>query len=266
MGAAAAIPMVASAGLSLASMGMKAGSDVMAGQAKSQELQVKAQNYLLDASTKATNYELQGTAAAANARYQGEAQKEQFGITSSQDLMQASEADTAAKFGDLRAAMTDAGAREGLASTLGNIATIRAAGGVDLSSPDTQALMGHATKVAELNRTASEASINAQTAAERAGADYLRQASAFALTQGAKAGAMGEYNAKVAETFADFNKTSALTYGAYNAEAAKSAAGTAETMGFMNAGGDILGGLGKAFGAGGFGLGGASPSGGSAAP
>jgi hypothetical protein len=93
------------------------------------------------------------------------------------------------------------------------------------------------TGVSDLNRTASMASIKAQTAQERASADYLKQASDFALLQGAKAREMGEFNAKSAET-----------YGAYNADAAHSLGDTAVTLGFMNATTDVLGGIGKAFG------------------
>lgn len=238
-------------GLSLASLGMKAGSDVTAGYAKQQELGIKSQDFLLDASAKSTNYELQGASAAANARFSGEQQQAQFGITSSQDLMQAGQADTAAEFGKLQSDMTDAGARDNLRTMLGNITTMRAAGGADLTSPTTAALEGHVTGIANMNRTAAEASINAQTATEKASADYLRQASAFALTQGQSAAAMGEYNAKNAETYADYNAKQSLAYGQYNADAATGLGNTAATLGFMNAGTDILGGLGKAFAAGG---------------
>lgn len=247
---------------------MKGASDVATGYGKQQEYGIKAQDYLLDASSKATNYQLQGASAATNARLQaaatatnarfsGQQQQAQFGITSSQDLMQASQADTAAEFGKLQADMTDAGARDQLRTMLGNITTARAAGGADLTSPTTAALEGHVTGISDMNRTAAEASINAQTATEKASADYLRQASEFALTQGQSAAAMGEYNAKTAEaygdynaktaeTYADYNAKQSLAYGQYNADAAKGLGSTAVTLGYMNAATDVLGGLGKA--------------------
>lgn len=238
------------AGLSVASLGMKAGSDVATGYAKKQEYDVKAQNYLLESSAKATNYELQATSAATNYRYQGQQQQTQFDITSGQDLMQASQATTAAEFGDLQASMTDAGARRQLSQTLGNITTMRAAGGADFTSPTTAALEGNVTGVSDLNRTAAMASIKGQTAQERAAADYLKQASDFALTQGANARAMGEYNATTAETYGKYNAETTRQYGAYNADAAHSLGDTAVTLGYMNASTDVLGGLGKMFGSG----------------
>jgi hypothetical protein len=238
------------AGLSVAALGMKAGSDVAAGQAKKQEYGVKSADYLLESSAKATNYELQATSAATNYRYQGQQQEAQFDITSGQDLMQASHATTAAEFGDLQASMTDAAARRGVNQTLGNITTMRAAGGADLSSPTTAALEGNITGVSNLNRSAAVASINAQSAEERASAAYLKQASDFALTQGASARAMGEYNATTAETYGKYNADTTRAYGEYNAKAASSLGDTAATLGYLNAGTDILGGLGKMFGSG----------------
>jgi len=238
------------AGASVASLGMKAGSDVASGYAKKQEYDVKAQNALLESGAKATNYELQAASAATNYRYQGAQQEAQFGITSAQDTMQASQHETAADFGELQAGMTDAAARRTLSTTLGNISTMRAAGGADLSSPTTAALMGDVTGVSNMNRTAAVASIKGQVGEERAAAEYLRQASDFALTQGSSAKAMGEYNAATAEKYGKFNADTTRLYGQYNADAAHGLGDTAVTMGYMNAATDILGGIGKAFGSG----------------
>lgn len=238
------------AGASVASLGMKAGTDVASGLAKQQEYGVKSTDYLLESSAKATNYELQATSQATNYRYQGEQQQAGFDITSGQDLMQASQADTAAQFGELQASMTDAGARRTLNTTLGNITTMRAAGGADFTSPTTAALEGNVTGVSNLNRTAALASINAQTGEEKAASAYLKQASDFALTQGASAAAMGEYNAKTAETYGKYNADTTRAYGQYNADAATGLGNTAATLGVMNAGTDILGGLGKMAGSG----------------
>ncbi len=212
--------------LSVASLGMKAGSDIASGFGTQQQDEVKAQNYDLQGQTQSTNY-----------LFQGRQQQAQFGITSTQDLMKAGEADTAADFGKVQADMTDAAARDQLNKTLGNISVIRTAGGADLTSPTTAALEGHVTDIANMNRNAAVGSINTQSASERAAADYLRQASAFALMQGKEAGDMGKYNADTA-----------LSFGEYNAGAARAAGDNAVTMGFLNAGGDVLGGLGKAYG------------------
>jgi hypothetical protein len=198
--AASAAPIV---GTSLASLGLKAGADVAAGEATQQQDNVKA----------------------INAQYQGIQQQSQFAVQSSQDLMHAGENETAAEFGKLQATLTDAAARENLTKTLGNISVTRAAGGADLTSPTTAALEGHVTNIADINREASEASINTQTAMEKASADYERQASAYALIQGNAAAGMGQFNA--------------------NADVA--AGNTSASMGWFNAATDILGGLGKAF-------------------
>jgi hypothetical protein len=200
MGAAAAPIAV---GSSIASLGLKAGADITSGYATQQQDNVKA----------------------INAQYQGIQQKTQFDIQSGQDLMKASEEDTAAGFGKLQASMTDAAARENLTKTLGNISVTRAAGGADLTSPTTAALEGHVTDIANLNTEASEASINAQTAEEKAAADYNKQAAAYALVQGNAAGAMGQFNAS----------------------ADVAAGNTSASMGYLSAATDILGGLGKAF-------------------
>jgi hypothetical protein len=183
--------------------------------------QSDATNYELKGNADATNYKLQGDTAAQNYRYQGKTQQQQFGVQSTEDLIRAGEADTAANFGDLQASMTDAGARQQLATALGNIATIRAAGGADFTSPTTAALMGRATGISDLNREAAVSSINAQTAEERASASYLRQASEFALTQGRDAATMGEFNASTAERFGDYNANEARTFADFNSGVAK---------------------------------------------
>lgn len=198
MGAAAA-----ASGASVASLGLKAGGDVLSGQATQAEDAVKAQNYL----------------------FQGQSQQEQFDIQSTGDIIQATGNETAAEFGTLQAKLVDVADRQNLVNTLGNISTITAAGHDDMTSPTTAALLGHATDDEELNRTSSEASINAQTAEETSAADYETQSANFALLQGASANEFGEYNAA----------------------AATNAGNIAATMGWINAGSDVLGGLGKAF-------------------
>jgi hypothetical protein len=80
--------------------------------------------------------------------------------------------------------MTDAAARRNLSTTLGNITTMRAAGGADFTSPTTAALEGNVTGVSDLNRTAAMASIKGQTAQERASADYLQTGVRFCAAPG----------------------------------------------------------------------------------
>jgi hypothetical protein len=195
----------AGSGLSVASLGLKGGSDIVSGFATQQLDQQKA----------------------INALFQGEQQQAQFGIQSSQDIIQATGNETAAEFGKLQSDLTDASARQSLTQTLGNISVTRAAGGADLTSPTTAALEGHVTDIANINREAAVSSINAQTAEESAAAAYERQAANYALVQGNAAGAMGQFN-----------------YNSYN-----NAGNVAASMGILSGATDILGGLGKAFAA-----------------
>jgi hypothetical protein len=137
-------------GASIASLGLTAAGDVMAGYAKQAEYQTKATNYAVEGQTKATNYLLQGQSQAtnyllkgqtdsANYLYEGAAKKAEYGLEASKDEMLADQADRAADFGRLQAGLTDVTLREDLNRTLGNIETIRAAGRVDPSSPTTAA-------------------------------------------------------------------------------------------------------------------------------
>lgn len=160
-------------GSSVASLGMKAGSDILGGESAKQQHDTRATNYL----------------------YQGQREKAQFGIQSQQDIIAAEGNETAAEFGKLQASLTDASARENLTKTLGNISVTRAAGGADLTSPTTAALEGHVTEIADINREAAETSISSQTAQEKAAANYERAAAAFALKQGQASEAMGQFNA-----------------------------------------------------------------------
>ena len=117
-----------------------------------------------------------------------------LGLTVAGDLMggsakqaendyQAARLEEAAQFGKTQAALTDAVMRENLNNTLGNIQAVRAAAGIDPTSPTTAAMMNMNADTAERQRLAKVGSINAQTAEQEASAKYLREAGDFAVTQ-----------------------------------------------------------------------------------
>lgn len=103
--------------------------------------------------------------------------------TQASDEFQASRLEQAAAFGKTQAALTDSTMRENLNITLGNIETVRAAAGIDPTSPTTGALMGQSTDRANMQRMAAVGTIRSQNAEDIASANYLRQAGDFAVTQ-----------------------------------------------------------------------------------
>ncbi|MCK1445428.1 hypothetical protein IVB43_23875 [Bradyrhizobium sp. 48] len=96
---------------------------------------------------------------------------------------QADRAERAAQFGELQATLTDTTMRENLNTTLGNIQAVRAAAGIDPTSPTTAALMDQSSSRSERQREAAVGTLKAQSAEDRASADYLRKAGDFAVTQ-----------------------------------------------------------------------------------
>ena len=103
--------------------------------------------------------------------------------TKSSDDFQAARAERAAEFGKLQATLTDTTMRENLTSTLGNIDAVRAAAGIDPTSPTTAALEGRSTMLSDRQRMAAVGSIRSQAAEDEASAKYLREAGDFAVTQ-----------------------------------------------------------------------------------
>lgn len=103
--------------------------------------------------------------------------------TQAADDFQADRAQRAAEFGQTQAALTDTTMRENLNSTLGNIDAVRAAAGIDPSSPTTAALRARSTQLSDRQRMAAVGSIKAQSAEDLASADYLRKAGDFAVKQ-----------------------------------------------------------------------------------
>lgn len=103
--------------------------------------------------------------------------------TQAADDFQADRAARAAKFGETQAALTDTTYRENLNTTLGNIEAVRAAAGIDPTSPTTAAIMDKNAGLSDRQRMAAVGSIKAQNAEDLASADYLRKAGDFAVTQ-----------------------------------------------------------------------------------
>jgi hypothetical protein len=113
-------------------------------------------------------------------------------VTKSQGInaanqFQADQADRAAEFGRLQAGLTDTTMRERLNTTIANIDAIRASGNVDPSSPTTAAVEDWNRMISDRQRTAAVLSQRGQADADSASARYLRQAGAYALTQGTNA-------------------------------------------------------------------------------
>jgi hypothetical protein len=107
----------------------------------------------------------------------------QGSATQAADDFKADRAQRAAEFGQVQATLTDVTMRENLNTTLGNIETIRAAAGIDPTSPTTAALMDRSEQLSDRQRMAAVGSQRAQSAEDLASADYLRRAGDFAVTQ-----------------------------------------------------------------------------------
>ena len=107
------------------------------------------------------------------------------------DQAQAARLDQAAQYGRAAADETDAQLRENLAVQLDNIDVVRAAAGIDPSSPTTAALRDRTTQIADRARSIQVGNIRAQADQNSADADYLRSAGAYALK-------IGQFNAGAA--------------------------------------------------------------------
>ena len=70
-----------------------------------------------------------------------------------------------------------------LNTTLGNIESVRAAANADPNSPTGVALMEQSESRSDSQRMAAVGSLRAQSAEDKASADYLRRAGDFAVTQ-----------------------------------------------------------------------------------
>lgn len=104
--------------------------------------------------------------------------------TKSADEMQAARLERAAQYGKLQATQTNAQDTENLAIKLDNIDAIRAAGGIDPSSPTTAAIRSRTSYLANEQDQIKVGNILAQVGEDQASAAYLNQAGSFALTMG----------------------------------------------------------------------------------
>src|SRR5262249_8861674 len=124
---------------------------------------------------------------------------EQAQGTQAGDEAQAARLDRAAEYGRTAAAETGAQLTTNLNQTLGNIDAIRAAAHNDPTSPTGVAVRGFAETQGITKRNIQVENILAQSEQDQADAAYVRQAGAFALTQG-KIGALGTILGGVAKT------------------------------------------------------------------
>lgn len=97
---------------------------------------------------------------------------------------QAARLEQAAAYGKAQADQTSAALSEELNKTLGNIDVIRAASGVDPTSPTTEAIRGRQEFLSDRQRTTSVNNILNQSRQNEADAAYARSAGDFALKQG----------------------------------------------------------------------------------
>lgn len=108
------------------------------------------------------------------------------------DEAKAAQLERAAERGRLAATQTSAQMTEDLNTTLGNIAAVRAAANIDPSSPTTAAILDRQEYVGNRARDISVENLKAQAEENDASAAYMRQAGAFALSQG-KFGAFANF-------------------------------------------------------------------------
>lgn len=207
MGAAAA-PIAAVS--SIASIGLKAGADVMEGRAKQEEYETKAQNAILESRIKSENL-----------LYEGTATQQKFQLEASSSEMNADRADRAAEFGKVQASLTGASFTDDLNRTLGQIEVMRAAANTDPSSATGAAVMGAQRDKSDLARRAAMMSQYGQIAEDEAGAKYLRDAAKFSLFQGQTAKDFSVKNAKMVTEYGDYNASRARDAGAAAAKAGK---------------------------------------------
>lgn len=242
MGAAAA-PIAAVS--SIASIGLKAGGDVMEGRAKQEEYETKAQNAILESRIRAENYRQDAYIKSENSLYEGKATQQKYQLEASSDEMKAGQADRAVEFGKVQATLTGASFADDLNRTLGQIEVMRAAANTDPMSPTGAAVAGAQRDKSDLARKAAMVSQYGQIAEDEAGAKYLRDAAKFALFQGDTARAFGEKNAATVLEFGEKNAKMVTEYGDINAQRAREAGSAAAKAGKLKAITGVVSGIGK---------------------
>jgi hypothetical protein len=116
------------------------------------------------------------------------------------DEFQAAKLDTAAKYGELKAAQTGAFMARSLNTTLGNIEAVRAAARADPNSPTGQAVLDNQAQIGNDQRSIAVNSILQQSRQDSADAAYYRSAASHALLSGGITAAAG-----IAKGIAGFN-------------------------------------------------------------
>lgn len=114
--------------------------------------------------------------------------------TASANQAQAARLERAAEFGQLQAEQAGGQLTEKLNVTLGNINTIRAAGGIDPTSPTTAALLERTEELGTRERGITMGNLYRQAQQDKMDADYLRKAGDYARATskvGATAGVLG---------------------------------------------------------------------------
>lgn len=111
--------------------------------------------------------------------------------TATADEWQAAKLDSAAKYGELKAAQTGAQMSRSLNQTLGNIQAVQAAARADPNSPTGAAIFDSQEALGTTARTTAVDSILAQSAQDKADAAYYRSASKDALFAGEIGAAAG---------------------------------------------------------------------------
>lgn len=108
------------------------------------------------------------------------------------DEARAAQLERAAERGRTAAAQTSAQMTEDLNTTLGNIAVVRSAANIDPTSPTTAAILDRQEYVGDRAKSISVENLLSQAQENEASAKYMREAGAFALSQG-KLGAFASF-------------------------------------------------------------------------
>lgn len=112
----------------------------------------------------------------------------------SADDFQAAKLKQSAEYAKGAAAETDTQMRENLNLQLSNIDAVRAAAGIDPTSPTTAALRDKTAMIGDRSRSIQVGNIMAKASQDEADSSYLTQAGQFAYTMGALGGVTGAAN------------------------------------------------------------------------
>jgi hypothetical protein len=126
---------------------------------------------------------------------QGKAAQSSAEAAASKADYDAARSERAAEFGRIKADQTDAHLREELAVTLHNIDAVRAASGVDPTSPTGQAIKDNETYISDRSRFSQVTSIRLQAEEDERAAGYSRSLATYQRAVGKQALKLGYLNA-----------------------------------------------------------------------